>query len=555
MAMLCLSISVSAYDFEVDGIAYTITSLTDLTVGVEKLVSTDLTEAHIPENVEYKNKNLKVTSVANNAFKGNEKLNMICLPNTIVYIGSSAFMNCSSLTTINMPESLTYIGANAFENCTSITTFNIPLGVEQINSRTFYGCKSLLNIDIPSNIKSIGAAAFTNSGLQSISIPSSVVSLGESTFAGTEIESIHLPNGIDIIPTACFSRCSKLCQVSFSSSIINSEAFRNCVALRQISLPENLSTIGSKAFAGCENLEKMIIPSGVTSIAPDILWECSKLETLKIGSGLEGFPVFAYHSYGTHQSYEYSTLGSFYSAAQNYYNGPYNTKSDIAYLEAVRNFIIDDSEDAFSIKGFYCNQTCTPPFTNIELDYYYVGRPLIDIQKWNSTTGSVEFTVDIKQGTGRIKKLEIGGSCTTIPYFYQKIDTLKLGSKIKIIHLGKIYKEDIVKIECLSTEPPTITNGDFPTNVYTDALLLVPSGCKDIYAKAEIWKNFWNIQEAEEESGILDITDDRNCDINYQVYNLAGNLILKSDDKAEIHKLPKGIYIIISKAKRYKIIL
>lgn len=553
MAMLCLSISASAYDFEVGGIAYTITSLTDLTVEVEKLVKTDLTEVHIPENVEYKGKSLKITGIANKAFKSNEKLNAIYFPNSIVNIGSAAFMDASVLSTINLPESVEYIGADAFSGCTSITTLNIPKGIEQISPRTFYGCKSLLSIELNSNIKSIGTAAFEESGLQSITIPSSVISLGESAFAETLIESILLPNGIEVIPERCFSDCLKLSQVTLSSSTISSEAFRNCIALRQISLPENLSTIGSKAFAGCENLEKMIIPSGVTSIQPDILWECPKLETLKVGSGLNGFPVKSNHSYGTTQSYQYSTLGSFYSAAQNYKNGPYHTTSDITYLEAVRNFIIDDSEDDFSIKGFYCNQTTTPPFTNTELDYYYVGRPLIDIKKWSS--GGTGFTVKIKQGTGRIKKLEIGGCCTTVPYFYQKVDTLKLGTNIKMFDLGNIFKDNIIKIECLSETPPVCTNSyyNFPTNVYTDATLCVPFGCKQTYENAEIWKNFWNIVEAEEESGKLDIIEDGGFETNYQVYDLKGLLILKSDDISEIRKLPKGIYIVSKKNKRYKI--
>ena len=37
IAILCTSTSATAYDFEIDGIAYTITSLTDLTVCVDHL--------------------------------------------------------------------------------------------------------------------------------------------------------------------------------------------------------------------------------------------------------------------------------------------------------------------------------------------------------------------------------------------------------------------------------------------------------------------------------------------------------------------------------------
>ena len=548
VAMLLSFITSSAYDFEVDGIGYTITSLTDLTVEVEKLVSTDQTTVQIPEYVEYKSKNLKVTSVAKNAFKGNKQLGAINLPSTIVSIGSSAFMDDSYLTTINLPESLTYIGAEAFYGCTSIMAVNLPIGVKRINSQTFYGCKSLLSIDLHSNITSIGEGAFQNSGLQSITIPSSVVSLGESAFAGSDIESVHLPNELDIVPTSCFSDCSKLCQVSFSSSIINSKAFRNCIALRQVSLPENLTQIGERAFEGCTNLIEFTIPSATTTIEPSIIWNCPNISKLTIGRSLKGLPVYAINDYSS-GGYSRQSLGGYYSYTP-------TRITDETYLHGVREFVIEDSDTEFSIKGFQINNNeTTPPFTNKELDYYYIGRPLVDIKNWIS--GSTGFSVKIKQGTGRIKKLEINGSSTSVPYFYQKVDTLKLGVNVRVFNLGNIYKDEIVKIECQSEVPPVCENTyyKFPTKVYTDAILCVPFGCREAYANAEIWKNFWNIQESEDESGITDIIDNGNDNANYQVYNLKGDMILKSDKMPEIRQLPKGIYIVVTKNRRYKVIL
>lgn len=152
MVMLCLSISASAYDFEVDGIAYTITSLTDLTVSVDQLVNNDATKIVIPESVAYKNKTLNVTGIKANAFKGNTKISEISLPNTITSIGANAFMNDSSLVTINTPHSLSSIGSYAFAGCSSLTAFFIPEGIEEINDGTFKECKSLKNIELHSSI-------------------------------------------------------------------------------------------------------------------------------------------------------------------------------------------------------------------------------------------------------------------------------------------------------------------------------------------------------------------------------------------------------------------
>lgn len=556
VAMLLSFLSVHAYDFEADGFAYTITSLTDLTVSFDQVLNKDLTVLNIPETVEYKNKTLTVTSIANEACMGNKILTMISMPQTIVSIGKRAFKNNTALAEINIPESTKNIGSEAFSGCTSISEMVIPVGVTQVENSVFYGCTSLLNIHLTSGIKSIGESAFENSGIRSITLPSSVTSLGKRLFAGTQLEALELPNEIDVIPDNCFLNCTKLCDISFSSSVIGSNAFKNCIALKEISLPSNLITIGDKAFDGCINLGQFTIPSSVTSIEPTILWGCNNIETIEIGKGLSGLPVYATHSYGTAQSYSYSTLGSYYSASQSYKDGPYHPKSDIVYLENVRKFIIDDCEEAFSIKGFYFDKTTTPPFTNTELDYYYVGRPLIDIQSWSSNKGSTGFSVkEIKQGTGRIKTLEISGYCTTVPYFYQKIDTLKLGPNIKQIHLGNIYEEEITKIECQSTLPPNITSGEFPTKVYTDALLYVPLGCKDVYSRAEIWKNFWNIIEADfgDTSSIPVLTEGKDNRSLFIVHDLMGHLVLKSNIFEEVHKLPKGIYVITHKSKTYKI--
>ena len=539
----------AAYDFELEGIAYTITSLTDLTVSVDQLIKTDLTDVRVPENVEYKNKSLKVTSISNNAFKGNEVLKTIYLPNTITSIGSSAFMGDSSLTTINIPMSVTYIGAEACSGCSSITTVDIPSGVKQIFDKTFYGCKSLININIPSSVVSIGELAFAKSGLQSITIPESVTSLGGSTFAYTHLKSIQLPYTIDVVPAYCFYDCQDLFEVTFSSSKIDSYAFSKCTSLQQISLPENLTTIGDMAFEGCTNLIEFSIPSEVTNIKPSILWNCPNISKLTIGRGLDGLPVTAEDG---KNEYTYKTLGGYLHKDNGGYFGTTRITKE-SYLQGVKEFIIEDSDTQFRIKGFEIDGIATPPFANMELDYYYVGRPLVDIEKWSSN--SILFTSEIKQGSGRILKLEINGNCTFVPYFYQKIDTLKLGANITEFNLKNIYKEDIAKIECLSETPPTCTYAsysNFPTKVYTDAILCVPLGCKEAYANAEVWKNFWNIYEVDSKSGITEISND-NDDVIYHVYNITGLLIGESYSLEEIKQLPKGIYILVNKFKKYKI--
>lgn len=529
IAILCTSTSATAYDFEIDGIAYTITSLTDLTVCVDHLTK-DTSKINIPENVEYKSKKLTVTSLNKGAFKNNSTLSEVILPNTITSIGDEAFYNCKYLRNINLNSNLKSIGDG-----------------------TFYNCKNLKNINLNSNLESIGNEAFAQSGLISIEIPTSISFLGDGAFKMTRIKKISLPDNISKIPNYCFQECSQLQYVFPSSTLsrIESHAFENCILLKHISLPE-LSYIGEYAFSGCAKLEEFTLST--YKLEPSILWNCPRLTKLTIGSRTSELPYK--ERYYTNTITE-ETLGYYFEHSIVHCN---SWCKGYDHLTGIKRFIIEDSDKPFSIKSFvreHLGQAGAEraPFSNLDLNYYYVGRPLKDITKWKDYYG-YEHKTSTEQGTGKIKKLEIGGYCTEVPYFYQAMDTLKLGAKINRFELGNLYKKDIVKIECLATTPPECTGyptSDFPTYVYTDAILYVPYGSKEAYAKAEVWKNFWNIYELENnDSGVTTIKSDQG-DSKYCVYSLTGILIGKSYSMEDVYNLPKGIYILINGSKRFKI--
>ena len=141
--------------FEVDGIRYIVKA--DFTLMVtENKNYRGMKSVQIPENVAYKDKTYRVTS-----------------------IGDRAFCNCSELTSVTIPNSVTSIGENAFWCCSGLTSVTIGKSVTSIGYGTFYGCSGLTSVEIPNSVTSIGDCAFYKcSGLTSVAISNSVKSIG-----------------------------------------------------------------------------------------------------------------------------------------------------------------------------------------------------------------------------------------------------------------------------------------------------------------------------------------------------------------------------------------
>lgn len=114
MLTVLLSVSVSsyAYDFEVDGIYYTIESLDDLTCRVTSGDNKYSGNIVIPSVVKYSNMKFTVDEIEGEAFR-NSKVNSVKIPNSISSIGVSAFEG-SSLVYVDIPNSVTYLGSGAF---------------------------------------------------------------------------------------------------------------------------------------------------------------------------------------------------------------------------------------------------------------------------------------------------------------------------------------------------------------------------------------------------------------------------------------------------------
>ena len=154
-----------AYDFEVDGIYYRITSQNT----VEVISRTDYNgndndsyegEVVIPERVTHNGVTYTVTAIGNNAFRMCKGLTSISMPNTIRTIGSYAFHYCEGLTEVVIPNSVTTIKNNAFWLCLNLREAVIPNSVTTVGSMAFRNCTEMTRVVIGKNVTSIGSTSF-----------------------------------------------------------------------------------------------------------------------------------------------------------------------------------------------------------------------------------------------------------------------------------------------------------------------------------------------------------------------------------------------------------
>jgi len=128
----------------------------------------------------------------------------------------------------------------------------------------------ILNAD--STEYSVSDCLETTSG--SLDIPSiynglPVTSIGNSAFKDCiQITSITIPDSVTLIEAYAFNSCSSLTNIIIGNAVtsIGEEAFEDCSSLSSVTIPDSVITIGEEAFEDCYNLTNVNIGNSVVSI-------------------------------------------------------------------------------------------------------------------------------------------------------------------------------------------------------------------------------------------------------------------------------------------------
>ncbi len=251
LLLLCISLKVSAYDFEAGGIYYNITSDVDpLTVEVTcewchiKATNTYTGDIIVPATVVNPSdgQTYSVTSVGERAFKG-DRHNSVTFeqPSMVRKIDASAFAG-SPIESILIPNSVQQIASGVFVQCPNLksVTFQSPCQVKNLEYQAFRECNSLTTIELPNSIESIGAEAFYNCPI---------------------LETIIFPSSLKNIQTGAFAFCYALKSINIPplTEYIGFNAFRSCKGLEYVEIPASVDSLANTCFVSCKALKEVTV--------------------------------------------------------------------------------------------------------------------------------------------------------------------------------------------------------------------------------------------------------------------------------------------------------
>ena len=268
-----------------------------------------------------------------------------------------------------------------------------------------------------------------------------MTSIGHSAFRYCSgLRSVTIGNSVTSIGDYAFEGCSKIKKVELNCKTIGPWFSRNS-SIEEIVLGDNVTSIGRSAFRHCYGLTNVVIGNSVTSIGYEAFYYCSGLTSVTIPNSVTSIGIYAFGSC--------SGLTSV----------------------TIPNSVTTIGDQAFA----YCS-----------------GLTSVTIPNSVTSIGSSAFS-----GCSKIKKVEL--DCATIDSWFSgnsSIEEIVLGDNVTSIGNSAFNGcSGITNISLKCTTPPTVGSNNFTNAHYINVTVNVPQGAIEAYQAADVWKEFWDIQE------------------------------------------------------------
>ncbi|MBO7067828.1 MAG: leucine-rich repeat domain-containing protein [Bacteroidaceae bacterium] len=477
------SLNMQAFDFEVDGIYYTVTGKDSVSV----VAGTNLYGGSVTIPATVKNDTLEYKVAA---------------------IDSKAFYYCTDLTSVIIPEGVEKIDYAAFRNCSGLTSVALPASIKKMGNAVFFGCSSLASVTLPDNLTAIEPYTFfACKNLTTVSVPASVRRIGGSAFGDCKaLTSVNIPVGITEIASHTFENCSALTSVVIPVGVtdIGDYAFQNCSALTSVVIPAGVTQLGRCAFFGC-NLASVTIPATVKLLVSSTFGSCPNLSTISVESG--------------------------------------NTKYSAEGNALIETIVDDKTSDITKRLVMGCASTVIPDgvteigrcaFENCNgLTSITIPASVTSIEDYAFSSCTDLTSVTILEGLTDIGNYAFAG-CENLESISLPASTATIGDEAFAQCSG------LKVVTCNAIKCPKASSDAF-LSISEDAVLFVPSASYDEYARTDPWKQFLNIDViennmvAEERDAETAITSLEGFGKIQQVYQLGGQ---------QTSRLQRGINIV-----------
>ncbi len=177
-------------------------------------------------------------------------------------LGSQLFKGCLSLKTITVNAAIAKLPVSFAEDCAALKQIDLSYCVNMVEISAYaFKNSALESVTLPATLQTIGAEAFFKTPLTAIELPQSVANIQSKAFAGTAIKSVNASK-VYSFGAGAFEDCAQLEEVVLTNAlaVIADSLFKNCVSLKEITLPDMVMEIGKYAFAN-SGLTEITLPS------------------------------------------------------------------------------------------------------------------------------------------------------------------------------------------------------------------------------------------------------------------------------------------------------
>lgn len=403
----------------------------------------------------------------------------VIIPSTAVWSGKVIYENDKP---IKRDVSYTVVSITHASN-RGLVSITLPETVVSIGEKAFYELPNLTTVNFPASLKSIGAQAFEYCrSLRNATLPHNVSYIGREAFNSTDLREIHVPNSVTTIERGAYAGCENLITATFSASVsrLENAMFSQCKSLTTVNLTHSITEIGDGAFAQCDKLANIDLPASLSQIGRQAFLGCFALKSIDIPGGVYKVGDEAFMSC--------------------------RSLKDVTLREGIS--VIGESafEFCFSLRSLHLPSTVK----TIEKGAF-----------WSCTSLS---TLDLSDNLETIG-MRAFRDCSALQY-------LQIPLNVQLIDEEAFSRCDALStVRCLSPVPCTLRSYNFS---YVEKII-VPDGSVPAYKSADKWKNFWCIvSESENGSGVEEIVSPSGSS-NIPIYDLSGRPVVPHDP---------GIYII-----------